>query len=62
MPGVDDERVRVEVAVPPDVTVTLDGLREPVTPEGKDVAERETVPEKPLMLAREIVAVGAEGD
>ena len=44
--------VRVEVPVPPDVRLTLIGLREAVTPEGEADATRLTVPAKPLRLAR----------
>ncbi len=45
------ERVRVEVAVPPDVRVTLDELKLAVGPlvtDGKTAAARLTVPANPL--------------
>ncbi len=44
--------VSVDVPVPPDVRVTLVGLREAVTPTGEADAARFTVPEKPLRLVR----------
>ncbi len=44
----------VDVAEPPEPTVTLDGLRDAVTPDG--VAKvRETVPLNPLRLVRVIM-------
>jgi len=62
LPGVDDERVRVELADPPEDRATLTGFREAAAPEGKAAAERDRVPEKPLMLASWIVDVAEEGD
>ncbi len=46
MPIVVELTVRVEVAVPPLVRVTLVGLSEAVRPEGETVADRDTVPVK----------------
>ena len=64
-------RVRVELPAPPEVSVTLVGLREAVRPEGATVETRETVPANPftlvtftlLVLARPVTTiklVGAE--
>ena len=52
--------VRVEVALPPEVTLTLDGLIETVGPDGEETAERLTVPANPLRLVTVIVDVVEE--
>jgi hypothetical protein len=44
--------LRVEVPDPPGVRVTDDELRDSLGPVGEDVADRLTVPLKPLMLVR----------
>ena len=43
------------LADPPGVSVMLDEPKLSLGPEGTEVADRETVPAKPLMLARVIV-------
>lgn len=63
MPGeVEDwiDTVSVEVALPPEVTLTPDGLRERVGPEGEETAERFTVPANPLRPVTVIVEVVEE--
>ncbi len=50
-------RVRVEVPVPPEASVTLVGLTELVRPEGDADVVRPTVPAKPLTPVRVIVEV-----
>ena len=57
MPLVAELTVRVELAVPPLVNETLDGLRDAVKPEVETVVERETVPVKLYRLVSVIVAV-----
>ncbi len=52
--------VRVEVADPPEGTMTLTGLREGVGPDGETVAAKLTVPLKPLMLVTVMVDVPDE--
>ncbi len=52
-------RLMVELLVAPAVKVTLVGLRVAVRPEGDAVDERETVPAKPFMLVRLILALVA---
>ncbi len=52
LPAVDEETLRFEDPVPPDESVTLVGLRDAIRPEGDTDAERVTVPEKLLRLAR----------
>jgi len=49
------ETVSVDVAVPPDERVTLEGLRVAVGPVGETTEERATAPVKPPMLVNEIV-------
>ncbi len=49
--------VRVAVPDPPDVSETLLELKVSLGPLGEQTAERDTVPAKPLMLARLIVTV-----
>jgi len=44
----DVETVNVEVAEPPDATGTVDWLNVIEGPEGEDMPERVTFPEKPL--------------
>jgi hypothetical protein len=48
--GVAALRVAVELAVPPAVRVTLEGLNVTVTPVGNEMALNVTVPEKPFRL------------
>ena len=57
--GVEDGTtiVRVEVLVPPDVTVTVLGLKVGAGPDGETDADKITLPEKPLMLPKLMVAV-----
>lgn len=52
-----DVNVSVELPEPPDVRVTLVGLRFSVGPVGELEAARETVPVNPLRLSRVIVDV-----
>lgn len=52
-----DVKVRVDVPDPPDVRVTLVGLRLSVGPAGELEAARETVPVKLLRLLRVMVEV-----
>jgi hypothetical protein len=47
--------VSVDVAVPPDERVTLEGLRVAVGPVGETREERATAPVNPPMLVNEIV-------
>ncbi len=47
---------------PPDDRLTLVGLRDAVSPEGETVAERETVPVKPLRLVRLMADVPDDPD
>ena len=49
--------VRVAVPVPPELRVTLVELRVSLGPVGEQTAERDTVPVKPLILARLIATV-----
>ncbi len=49
--------VKVAVPVPAELRVTLLELRLSLGPVGEQTAERDTVPVKPLMLARLIVTV-----
>ncbi len=49
--------VKVDVPDPPEVSETLLELRLSLGPVGEQTAERDTVPVKPLMLARLIVTV-----
>ncbi len=49
--------VRVEVADPPALNVTLVGLSVVVTPAGEEVAVSDTVPAKPLILVTVMVDV-----
>lgn len=60
--GVEDwvETVRIDVVVPPDERLTLEGLSEADGPEGEDVADSVTVPEKPFRLESVIVLVPDE--
>ncbi len=51
MPAVDDERERVELAVPPEERVTLVGVSEAVRPKRETDVERATLPEKPFKLS-----------
>ena len=46
VPVVVELMVRVELPVPPLVSVTLVGLSDAVNPDGETVVEREMVPEK----------------
>ncbi len=63
MPGVDEDTVRVDVPEPPEVRVTLAGLRDTVEPDaGTTTVESVTVPENPLRLPRLIVEVAEEPD
>ena len=63
MPGVDEDTVRVDVPEPPEVRVTLAGLRETAEPDaGTTTVESVTVPENPLRLPRLIVEVAEEPD
>lgn len=55
--GVEELKVAVELALPPAVKVTLDGLKVTVTPAGMDTAARVTVPAKPLRLVTVTVDV-----
>ncbi len=48
---------RVVLAVPPGLRVRLEEPRVSLGPVGAEVADNETVPAKPLMLARLIVTV-----
>ena len=53
----------VEVPEPPEVKVTLVGLRDTVEPDGGLTAhDRVAVPEKPLRLPRLIVDIADEPD
>ena len=52
--------VSVDVAVPPLVSVMLEGFRDAVRPEGETFVERETVPAKPLRLVKVIVEVAED--
>ncbi len=52
--------VRLDVPDPPELNVTLLELRLNLGPDGEQVADRETEPAKPLMLARLIVTVPVE--
>jgi len=61
VPGVEDDTVNMELAVPPDGSDTLAGLREAETTVGAE-AERAIVPLNRLMLVRVIVAVPDEPD
>ncbi len=45
---------------PPEVRVTLAGLTDDVRPDGEDVEESETVPEKPPRLVSAIFEVSVE--
>ncbi len=54
--------MRVDEPEPPEVRLTLPGLREAVRPAGETNEESETVPEKPLRLARLSVEVPDEPD
>ncbi len=54
--------MRVDDPEPPEVRVTLVGLRDAVTPEGETAEASETVPEKLLRLARLIVEFPDEPD
>ena len=55
--------MRVDVPEPPEVRVTLAGLRDTVEPDaGTTTVESVTVPENPLRLPRLIVAVAEEPD
>ena len=47
---------------PPDDNVTLVGLSDAVKPEGVTEEDKETLPEKPLRLARLMIAVPEEPD
>jgi hypothetical protein len=51
------DTVRVEAAILPEDSVTLGGLTETEGPAGDELAERFTVPVKPLKLATVIVEV-----
>jgi len=63
LPGVEEEMLIVELPEPPEVRVTLVGLRVEVEPDaGTAAVERVTVPENPLRLARLIVAVDENPD
>ena len=57
MPAVEPPIDRVDVPVPPEERETLDGLSERPSPLGELVADRATVPAKPLRLVRVIVEV-----
>jgi len=56
------ETVRVDEADPPEERLTLVGFIEAVRPDGDADAERVTVPEKLLRLARLIVDVPEKPD
>jgi hypothetical protein len=63
LPGVEEDRVSVELPEPPEVRVTLVGLRFAVKPDaGTTAADRVTVPENPFRLARLIVEVEENPD
>jgi len=62
MPVEEELTVSVDVAVPPLVSVMLEGFRDAVRPEGETFVERETVPAKPLRLVRVIVGMAEEPD
>lgn len=49
------EIVSVALPVPPDETVTLDGLSETANPEDEELADKLTEPENPLIEAIVIV-------
>ncbi len=57
MPGVDELAVKVEVDVPPLVSVMLVALRDTVSPLGETVVDREIVPLNPNRLAAVTVEV-----
>jgi len=59
---VEDERVRVEDAVPPEVRLRLVGLSEAVNPDGDTDDARLTVPAKLLTLVSWIAVVDDEPD
>ncbi len=52
-----DERVRLDVPVPPGLSVTLVGLTDAVMPEGETDVVKLTVPANPFRLDRVIVEV-----
>lgn len=58
----EDERVRVEDAVPPEVRLRLVGLSEAVNPDGDTDDARLTVPAKLLTLVSWIAVVVDEPD
>ena len=58
----EDETESVEDPEPPDDNVTLVGLSDAVKPEGVTEEDKETLPEKPLRLARLMIAVPEEPD
>ena len=59
VPGVEDDTVSTEFAVPPDGSDTLTGLTDAETPAGAE-AERAIVPLNRLMLVRVMLAVPDE--
>jgi len=59
---VEDERVRVEDAVPPEVRLRLVGLDEAVNPDGDTGDARLTVPAKLLTLVSWMTVVDDEPD
>ncbi len=62
MPIAVEDTARVDVAVPPLLSVTLAWLRDAARPVGETVAERETVPVKLKRLAKVIDDVPVEPD
>ncbi len=60
MPGVEDETVRVDAAVPREARVTLAGFREAVRPGEETDADNATVPLNLLILVTVIVDVADE--
>ena len=60
VPVAEELIVSVDVAVPPLVSVMLEGFRDAVRPEGETFVERETVPAKPLRLVKVIVEIAEE--
>ncbi len=52
MPATEDVTVRVEVADPPELRETGDGLAEALRPEGTTEVERVTEPANPFRLPR----------
>ncbi len=60
VPAVEELKLTVAEPDPPEVRVTLAGVMDEVRPDGEDVEESETVPEKPPRLVSAIFEVPVE--